>query len=48
MINKGISKAVSYTGIGSLDTTLDSFLDLLELILFQYVYSQEYILSIIR
>ena len=28
LINKGISKAISYTGIGSLDKLLDSFLDL--------------------
>ena len=33
MVNKGVSKAIRYTGIGSLDTLLDSFLGLLELIL---------------
>ena len=30
MINRGISKAIRYTGIGSLTLYLDSFLDLLE------------------
>ena len=33
MINRGISKAISYTGIGSLDTLFGFFLDLLGLIL---------------
>ena len=45
LVNKGISKAVSYTGIGGLDTTFGFFFGLLELILFQFVFSQEFILS---
>ena len=40
LINKGISKAVRYTGIGELDKILVSFLVLLELMLFRYVYLQ--------
>ena len=40
MINRGISKAIRYTGIGSLDTIFGFFLDLLELILSLYVYFQ--------
>ena len=38
MINKGISKAIKYTGIGSLDTIFGFFLDLLKLTLYLYVY----------
>ena len=47
MINRGISKAIQYTGIGGLDKVFGFFLDLLEHILFVYVYSQVYILYII-
>ena len=43
MINKGISKAINYTGLGSLDTIFGFFLDLLEFILFLYVYFQVFI-----
>ena len=47
LVNKGISKAISYTGLGSLDTIFGFFFGLLDLILYLYVYSQEYILFII-
>ena len=47
LVNKGISKAVRYTGIGSLDTIFGFFLDLLDPILLLFVYFQEYILFII-
>ena len=43
MINKGVSKAIRYTGIGSLDTVFGFFLDLLEPILSLFVSFQLYI-----
>ena len=46
LINKGISKAVRYTGLGSLDTIFGFFLDSSDLILLPFVFFQEYILFI--
>ena len=39
MINKGISKAVKYTGIGGIDTTFGFFFGILELILSVCIFS---------
>ena len=47
LVNKGISKAVSYTGIGGLDTTFGFFFGFIRAILFQFAYSQGFILSTI-
>ena len=46
-MKRGISKAIRYTGIGSLDTVFGFFFSLLELISYLYVYFQVYISCII-
>ena len=44
MINKGISKAIKYTGIGGLDKILDSFLDFTGAYILLFVFFQELII----
>ena len=46
MINKGISKAVSYSGLGSLDTVFGFFFGFIRAYIILYAYSQVYILCI--
>ena len=43
MINKGLSKAVKYTGIGSLDSVFGFFFGFFRAISYQYVSFQEHI-----
>ena len=47
LVNKGISKAIRYTGLGSLDTIFGFFFGFVRSYIIQCVYSQEYILFII-